>query len=282
MRMSDRIAIQLTSLAILSIILGTVLFAMFKVKILYLFQMVPHHTDSYTLFYTALLSCRAIPSMCFNFLQMVGVDPDDGVAYYAIYGALRLDGLRVFGLLGGFIVDYFPLLIIVVAFITLFKLIERCGSLCNIERFSFTGSNITEEKVLEGREMLQRARARKLRQLQNVSAEKISSSFDKLEEHDLRSKSYDDGDMDRSTVDINTDDDYNDDDHIRLDNELQDYDDETFEEERSSKFQSRLDKIYEKHGRDRPISKAPSNSSFSDNIKNKLKMFGSQNTDSVL
>ncbi|EFC41898.1 predicted protein [Naegleria gruberi] len=280
MSMRDRFAIQIVALLILGLILVTLLFAMYRVRILYLFQMVPHHTDSYTLFYTALLLCRAIPTMCFNFLQMVGVDPDDGVAYFAIYGALRVDGLRIFGLLGGFIVDYFPLLIIVVAFITMFKLIERCGTLCNIQRFSYTGSNMSDETILEGREILHRARAKKLRQLQNVSAEKISSSFDKLEENDLRSAvniSLDENEDFETRIEI--------DDNIKLvevNEDNYDYDDFSEPQETKSSHKSRLDRVYEKHGRERPNPNDYSkNTSFTDTIKNKLKS-AKKNFDSVL
>ncbi|KAG2386550.1 hypothetical protein C9374_002294 [Naegleria lovaniensis] len=284
MSMKDRFAIQFVSLGILSLILAILLFAMYRVRILYIFQMVPHHTDAYTLFYTCIFLCRAIPSMCFNFLQMVGVDPDDGVAYYTIYGALRLDGLRIFGVLGGFIVDYFPILIIVVAFITLFKLIERCGTLCNIQRFNYTSSTINDETVLEGREILQRARKRKMRQLQNVAVEKISTSFDKLEEIYLDSKESRREDEEEAIDEIPQEKDHFD--HFEIHQDLLNErnvedDDQEPVETTPHRSKTRLDRIYEKHGRERPTSKT-SNHSLVDSVKTKLKNFKKKNFDSVL
>lgn len=47
MSMKDRFAIQFVSLGILSLILAVLLFAMYRVRILYIFQMVPHHTGKW-------------------------------------------------------------------------------------------------------------------------------------------------------------------------------------------------------------------------------------------
>ncbi|KAF0975890.1 hypothetical protein FDP41_005217 [Naegleria fowleri] len=298
MSMKDRFAIQFVSLGILSLILAVLLFAMYRVRILYIFQMVPHHTDAYTLFYTCIFLCRAIPSMCFNFLQMVGVDPDDGVAYYTIYGALRLDGLRIFGVLGGFIVDYFPILIIVVAFITLFKLIERCGTLCNIQRFNYSTSTMNDETVLEGREILQRARKRKMRQLQHVAVEKISSSFDKLEEiylsppppttitttmESISSRDVDSKQQPSMLHEENEE-------ASMMDDPLPHEEAENFEMRQDLLEESvhkRLDQIYEKYGRERhyggnTTTTTTTSNTLIDSVKTKLKNFKKKNFDSVL
>lgn len=155
----DRFVVQFVALGILLLILATIMFTLFNVRIMEFYHLIPHHTDSYTLFYTAQLLCRVIPSMMFNFLQLIGVTKNDGVAYFNIYGELRLDGLKIFGVIGGFIVDYLPLGMILVAFVTLFRILERIGTLFNIERFKYDSSGkVTDERVLEGREILLRAR----------------------------------------------------------------------------------------------------------------------------
>ncbi|KAL9650435.1 hypothetical protein ABK040_004659 [Willaertia magna] len=258
---SSRFVVQFVSLFILALILSIILFSLFRIRILYLFQMVPHHTDAFTLFYTGLLLCRTIPAMCYNFLQLLGITPDDGVAYYAIYGALRLDGLRIFGVLGGFAVDYFPLLIILIVIVALLRIIERLGKLFNLDRFKYSG-NITEERVQEGRELLKRARKNKLQNLQSIDKQKIASSFDKMDEHAITSKRgssttrYDDDDSyshQNGNLDVNVD-------EIQFDNELNDYEDDRKPIARSSSSaginsnnsSDRLNRIYEKHKRERP------------------------------
>ncbi|KAF0974363.1 hypothetical protein FDP41_006395 [Naegleria fowleri] len=193
----DRFITQFVALFILLMILVTIMVALFNVRVMQYFRIIPHHTDSYTLFYTAQLLCRVIPSMMYNFLQLIGVTKNDGVAYFNIYGELRLDGLRIFGAIGGFVVDYLPLGIILVAFVALFRILERLGTLINIERFKYNGGDkITDDRVLEGKEILQRARERKVKHLQRAREEhgskyfSISTFFDKLDEHDSGKKGH--------------------------------------------------------------------------------------------
>ena len=192
----DRFVVQFVALGIISVILATVLVALFNVRVMEYFRLIPGHTDSYSLFYTAQLLCRVIPSMMFNFLQLIGVSKNDGVAYFNIYGELRMDGLLKFGVIGGFIVDYLPLGIFLVVFVAAFRILERLGTLINIERFKYSGTEkVTDERVLEGREILARVRERKLKHIEKAKEENrdgsfsITKLFDKLDEHDVGSGS---------------------------------------------------------------------------------------------
>eukprot|EP00817_Percolomonadidae_sp_ATCC50343_P003185 CAMPEP_0117425806 /NCGR_PEP_ID=MMETSP0758-20121206/6033_1 /TAXON_ID=63605 /ORGANISM="Percolomonas cosmopolitus, Strain AE-1 (ATCC 50343)" /LENGTH=248 /DNA_ID=CAMNT_0005210569 /DNA_START=1433 /DNA_END=2179 /DNA_ORIENTATION=+ len=148
-------------------------FGLFKLKFFSLYQLIPHHSDSATLLFTGVFLTRVVPALCYNYLQVTGVTINDGVAFYEVMGALRLEDLSFFGVLGGAFQDYFPLIMIIVAVIVYLDIFGRVLALCGFKhRFVFQ-EQIDNERVEEGKDLLARQKRMKLRQL---SDSKIDTS----------------------------------------------------------------------------------------------------------
>lgn len=95
--------------------------------------------------------------MCYNFLQLVGVSENNGVAYAEVMGTIKLDSLHWIGAVGDIFAQFFPLLILVVAIFVFFDIHGRILALCNVKRFAFE-QKMTDETIAEGREILQRGK----------------------------------------------------------------------------------------------------------------------------
>lgn len=85
---------------------------------------------------------------------MVGVTEKDGVAFSKVMGGMRLDELRHLGDFGVWFQYYFPLIIPLVAALTLFNVTGRILSMFRIPQFEF--STLATEAIEEGREILRR------------------------------------------------------------------------------------------------------------------------------
>lgn len=145
--------VQIVALVWVVLIALVTLFALFRVKIYSWYTLIPHHSNVKSVMYTAVFLCRVVPTLCFNFLQLVGVRVDDGVAFYKVMGTLRLDGLKgLFGkvgyleILGGGFSNFFPLVMVVISCLSLFNVWQRVGALF---------ARVDEKDVEEGRDILQ-------------------------------------------------------------------------------------------------------------------------------
>ncbi|KAL9646875.1 hypothetical protein ABK040_013735 [Willaertia magna] len=169
----NRIAVQLLSLFSLAAICYLMLGGMLRIKLFYVFRMVPYHTDISSLYLAASLICRAIPSLCFNFLQMLDMG-DDGIDFYEVVGTLDMDSLKIFGVIGNFIVNYFPLLIVVVSFLSFFKVVERvafCFKVKTNVSFWFFETKKTEETRRQGILLLRKKRINKVKKLMKIASQ---------------------------------------------------------------------------------------------------------------
>jgi hypothetical protein len=96
-----------------------------------------------------------VPSLCYNFLQLVGVSEKSGVAYSEVMGTIKLDSLHWIGAVGDLFAQFFPLLLLVVAIFVFFDIHGRILTLCHVKRFVFE-QKMTDDTIAEGREILQR------------------------------------------------------------------------------------------------------------------------------
>lgn len=90
--------------------------------------------------------CRVIPSLCYNYLQIIGVEQSNTLAYAQVVGLMSLDGFIAIGGVAVYYARYFPLLIVIIAFFTMFDILGRCLSLCKVKRFVYNSKkDITRE-----------------------------------------------------------------------------------------------------------------------------------------
>lgn len=157
-------AAQLVSLVLVALMAFVTLFALFKIEIKFLhislYRLIPHHSDSYSILYTSIFLSRVVPTLCYNFLQIIGVRIDDGVAFYRVMGPLRIDGLKgIFGkvgfleILGGGFSNFFPLFMVVVSAVTFFNVLSYLPAWCGVEK-KFDYKETMNEELNEGRRML--------------------------------------------------------------------------------------------------------------------------------
>ncbi len=118
--------------------------------------MIPHHSDTSSLLYTAVFLCRVVPTLCYNFLQLVGVRVNDGVAFYKVMGPLRVDGLKgIFGkvgyleILGGGFTNFFPVLMVAISILSLFKVFDRIYT-----KIVMKTESDSEEEQSQGKEVI--------------------------------------------------------------------------------------------------------------------------------
>ncbi|KAF0972649.1 hypothetical protein FDP41_008898 [Naegleria fowleri] len=154
----NRAATQIVSLLMIISISFLMLAGLFKVKLWTIFKMMPYNTDTYSLYFSASLICRAIPSLCYNFLQLIEIKSDDGVAFFHVVGILDFDILQP-GL--GFvtqILKHFPMIIIVVAFLCLLRVPERIANFKRLKWRAFSFRQYSNEELEEGIRLMKRKR----------------------------------------------------------------------------------------------------------------------------
>ena len=88
-------------------------------------------------------------------MNIIGVSPQQGVAFFMVMGSMRLEELKLIGKIGGWFADFFPLIIVVIFFFTLFNVYDLFVKCLGFEVFRFS-EKISSETVEEGREILQR------------------------------------------------------------------------------------------------------------------------------
>jgi len=161
--------LQIVALIWVVIIAFVTLFALFRVRLYSWYALVPHHSDVKSLLYTAVFLCRVVPTLCYNFLQLVGVRVDDGVAFYKVMGPLRLDGLKgIFGrvgyleILGSGFTNFFPIVMVIVSLLSLLNVWSR------LDATLF--ARVDEKDIEEGRSILQREKRMRVNEMQVESS----------------------------------------------------------------------------------------------------------------
>ncbi|KAG2385452.1 hypothetical protein C9374_003267 [Naegleria lovaniensis] len=178
----NRAATQIVSLTMIVCISFLMLAGMFKTKLWTIFKMIPYNTDTYSLYFSASLICRAVPSLCYNFLQLIEIKSDDGVAFFYVVGILDFDILQP-GL--GFvtqILKHFPMIIIVVAFLCLLRVPERIANFKRLRWKVFAFKQYSNEQLEEGTRLMKRKRKSILKKLNSQQTTK--------EKNDLKAFMY--------------------------------------------------------------------------------------------
>lgn len=148
------------TLCFVAIIAVSIYFSLFRIKIFSFYQLIPHHSDASSLLFVAMFLSRVIPTLCFNYLQILGIQSESTdrhnsqIAFVRVYGTIYLKELELIGFLGGLFADLFPLLIVLIALVTFFNVVGRLGALCRFDRYMFH-EYVANETVADGRELLQ-------------------------------------------------------------------------------------------------------------------------------
>lgn len=148
----------------------SIYFSLFRIKIFNLYRLIPSYSDASSLLFVAVFLNRVIPTLCFNYLQMLGIQSEttdrqtSQIAFVRVYGTIYLKELELIGFLGGMFADLFPLLIVLIALITFFNVVGRLGALCRFERYIFQ-EYAARESIAEGRALLQNAREELLKKM---------------------------------------------------------------------------------------------------------------------
>eukprot|EP00761_Pharyngomonas_kirbyi_P013224 gb/GECH01013251.1/.p1 GENE.gb/GECH01013251.1/~~gb/GECH01013251.1/.p1 ORF type:complete len:610 (+),score=113.56 gb/GECH01013251.1/:1-1830(+) len=143
-----RVLLQLFTILTLAYISLCAYFAMFRIKFFNFYRLVPHHSDPYSLLFSALFMSRIMAPLCYNYTKMVV--KNDSTAFSEVLG--NLDAAAD-------VYIYLPIALIFLCLGTLFNLYSRFVKLLGVKRFAFEDEMI-EDDINEGRDILQRERTR--------------------------------------------------------------------------------------------------------------------------
>jgi hypothetical protein len=132
--------------------------------------------------------CRLIPSLLFNYVMMAGVESGYGIAFSRVMGTMKLSDLNVLGPIFYYTSSFFPLLIILVALMTLFNVVNRIITALGLASYLnvFQYSEEPDEDILEAREKL--ARERKKRGQEAAREDKKENSAERLKQYLIKGK----------------------------------------------------------------------------------------------
>uniref|UniRef100_H3DED4 LMBR1 domain containing 2 n=1 Tax=Tetraodon nigroviridis TaxID=99883 RepID=H3DED4_TETNG len=124
----------------------------FRIRFFNYYYLVPHHqTDAYSLQFSAMLFCRLTPPLCLNFLGLIHMDSavshQDRIqtSYTSIMGSMRVLSF----ISDGFYI-YYPMLVLLLCFATIYSLGSRCLNLLGFHQY-ITDDELTSDLVDEGR-----------------------------------------------------------------------------------------------------------------------------------
>lgn len=162
-----RFFLQLFTLTTLGLITILCYFSVFQLRLPSRMTMVPFVTDESSLIYLSGLLCRVAPSICYNFLSILGYSERDGIAFSKVMGTLKTDSLKYIGIVGEYFTYFVPMLIPIVAVITIFDIPSRILSSINFkERFSFISrSAYSSTPVLLGKELVDLERVERMKKI---------------------------------------------------------------------------------------------------------------------
>jgi hypothetical protein len=113
------------------------------------------------LLFLSVFLLRVIPTLCFNYLSISGVEGNVGIGFSKVMGAMRLEDLKVLGDIFYVFSIVFPLLIVLVALLTAFNFIARCLNIFGfLKQFDYVQNFELDDSVMDGREILRRERKR--------------------------------------------------------------------------------------------------------------------------
>eukprot|EP00871_Galdieria_phlegrea_P000783 jgi/Galph1/1705/GphlegSOOS_G384.1 len=178
--------IQLICLFSIGYLALCVYFSLFHFNLYRFYELIPQHTDAYSLFLNALLCCRFTVPLCYNFLTLVHettfavplLYPHIPCSLLVTTSFSKVEqSMEVLPILGNAFNAFFPVALILFVLGTSFQLWTRLLSALGLKRFGFeTDEDLNYETL--GKQLLERERLRRQR-LQStdnqVSLEAIDS-----------------------------------------------------------------------------------------------------------
>ncbi|EFC49803.1 predicted protein [Naegleria gruberi] len=178
--------IQIVSLLMVVCIILLMLGGMFKVRLFKIFKMVPSYTDTYSLYFSASLICRAVPSLCYNFLLLLDIKQDDGVAFFSAVGILdfrifpdSLGGPIIGDLITNVLKQFPMILIVLVCILSFFRVFERIAGFKKYRWRTFYCWDTIPAELMENGLIL-------LRQKRKSKREKIIAETKQQEKLDIQ------------------------------------------------------------------------------------------------
>jgi len=166
----NRPLVQMVSLLLMAGMISIIYFAMFEFRFSDFYALIPGHSDSSTMLFTAVILTRVIPALLLNFVLILhageGSDQDPGVAFFRVNTRLSLDKLRIV-VVAEWILDYYPLLILIVALVTLCAatFLSRLAFLCsNVHDYVFHRKK-SQENIHDGMRILTLAKKKRAREM---------------------------------------------------------------------------------------------------------------------
>ncbi|KAJ3340997.1 hypothetical protein HDU93_005861 [Gonapodya sp. JEL0774] len=142
-----------------------------KMRVFSVYALVPdHHTDEGSMLFFAAYFCRLNFPLCYNFLNLLTTadtsnSPATATTFVRVIGKIDLVPL-----LGNEFNLYFPLVIVVICTVVFFNLHGRLMRMCGgFGELFFDDDEPTEDIVMEGRQLIEQARAMEERRLGRVN-----------------------------------------------------------------------------------------------------------------
>jgi len=166
-----RTLLQVYSLGIVLVMSAILFFSLYHFTVQYKYHVVAHHADSISLLYLATVACRVIPTLCYNYLQILGVNDEcNNIAYLNVMGLLHLQELQKLGRAFYYFADYFPLFMLFIAMCTLVNIWPTVGKCLQLkfQLFHFLDaplgtSSATIEQIRKGKALISRAKQKRMR-----------------------------------------------------------------------------------------------------------------------
>ncbi|CAG0886962.1 unnamed protein product [Darwinula stevensoni] len=166
----DYFSMEVISFLTISYLCICAYYTVFKIRILNLYYLAPHHqTDEYSLIFAGMLLCRLTPPLCLNFLGLIHLDSHitkkhgiEETAYTNIMG--HMDVISIVS--DGFNI-YFPMAVLALCLATYYSLGARFLSLLGFQQF-MVDDDITTDLVEEGKELVRRGSQTRLELLTNA------------------------------------------------------------------------------------------------------------------
>ncbi|GJQ15105.1 hypothetical protein GpartN1_g6896.t1 [Galdieria partita] len=168
-------AIQLISLFSIAYLALCVYYSLFHFNLYRFYELIPQHTDTYSLFLNALLCCRFTVPLCYNFLTCVH---ETAFAVPLLYPSIPASllpttsfskveqSMQVLPILGNSFNAFFPVVLLLFVLGTSFQLWTRLLSALGLKQFGFERDDDLQYERL-GRELLEREKQTRQRRATN-------------------------------------------------------------------------------------------------------------------
>lgn len=249
----NKVAVQISLMFLMAGFFTIIYFALFDFRFADFYALIPGNSDASTLLFTGVILVRVVPALLLNFVLILhaadGANQTKTVAFFKVNQPLSFEKLRIVPILE-WIFDLFPLLIVVVAIVTLFTttFLSRLSFLCgNLHDFIFHEKK-SLESIKDGRQIILTDKKKLAHELGIA----YNSDIDKSDDAKKNEVNLSDSEIDSIISD---------DDNVRINmpNNLElreinvsSSDDDNNNTRYTRNTRSRLEEIYKKHGRKLP------------------------------